>query len=54
MVPLGNTSLTALLPVSATNTSPAPSTATPLGVVNPEPIVWVLNAKLKLSLGDTS
>ena len=31
MVPLGRTSLTALLPVSATKTSPAASTATPSG-----------------------
>ena len=31
MVPLGRTSLTALLPESATKTSPAASTATPSG-----------------------
>src|SRR5215813_13914049 len=31
MVPSGSTSLTALLPVSATKTSPAASTATPNG-----------------------
>ena len=38
MVPLGKISLTALLPVSATKTSPAASTATPVGSLNPEPI----------------
>ena len=37
MVPLGRTSLTALLPLSATKTSPAASTATPVGWLNPEP-----------------
>ena len=35
MVPLGRTSLTALLPVSATKTSPAASTATPCGLTEP-------------------
>ena len=35
MVPLGRTSLTALLSVSATKTSPAASTATPSGSVEP-------------------
>ena len=39
MVPLGRTSLTALLPESATKTSPAASTATPSGSLNPEPMV---------------
>ena len=39
MVPLGRTSLMALLPVSATKTSPAASTATPRGSLNPEPMV---------------
>ena len=38
MVPLGRTSLTALLLVSATKTSPAASTATPVGLLNPEPM----------------
>ena len=38
MVPSGRTSLTALLPVSATKTSPAASTATPVGSLNPEPM----------------
>src|SRR5579862_7818694 len=41
IVPLGATFLTALLPVSATYTLPAPSTATPEGWLNPAPIVVV-------------
>ena len=48
MVPLGRTSLTALLPESATKTSPAASTATPVGPLNPEPMV------LMVPLGRTS
>ena len=48
MVPLGRTSLTALLPVSATKTSPAASTATPVGLLNPEPMVMMV------PLGSTS
>src|SRR5262249_57179143 len=39
MVPSGSTSLTALLPKSATKTSPAASTATPNGWLKPEPMV---------------
>src|SRR5215472_16278733 len=39
MVPLGRTSLTALLAASATKTSPAASTATPAGWAKPEPRV---------------
>src|SRR5262252_3388629 len=39
MVPSGRTSLTALWPVSATKTSPAASTATPNGLLKPEPRV---------------
>ena len=48
IVPLARTSLTALLPVSATKTSPAASTATPCGPLNPEPMV------LMVPLGRTS
>ena len=42
MVPSGRTSLTALLPMSATKTSPAASTATPYGSLNPEPMVLMV------------
>ena len=42
MVPMGRTSLTALLSVSATKTSPAASTATPYGAMNPEPMVLMV------------
>src|SRR5436190_429366 len=47
MVPSVRTSLTALLPESATKTLPAPSTATPSGTKNPEPtVVATVGAKL--------
>ena len=48
MVPLGSTSFTALLPESATKTSPEPSNATPAGLLNPEPMT------LMVPLGSTS
>ena len=39
--PVGNTSTTRLLPLSAINTFPIPSIATPVGSKSPEPtVVW--------------